>query len=106
MSIIHPICGTKRSKAKKIGGLTMYKVYHKTYSSAIQEALDYANSRGYEYSEDDVWSKISMGKKKPSEGKTNRATITLFKNGKEQRKALQIQVYGMKNGYELNTYIN
>ena len=104
MSIIHPICGTKRSK--RIGSSTNYQVYHKTYSSAIQEALDYANRRGYEYSEDDVWNNISMGKKKPSEGNTNRATITLFKNGKEQRKALQIQVYGMRNGYELNTYIN
>ncbi len=36
---------------------------------------------------------------------TNRFTITLFKNGKEQKKALQIQVYGMSNRYELNAYI-
>ena len=47
-----------------------------------------------------------MGSKKPSEGKTNRFTIGLLKNGKEQRKALSIQVYGMKNSYELNAYIS
>jgi hypothetical protein len=29
-----------------------------------------------------------------------------LKNGKEQRKALSIQVYGMKNSYELNAYIS
>jgi hypothetical protein len=106
MSIISPICGTKRSYSKKRISGNSYQVYHNTYSSAISEALEYAKKKGYEYSEDDVWNRISMGNKKPSEGKTNRATITLFKDGKEQKKALQIQVYGMKKGYELNAYIN
>ena len=46
-----------------------------------------------------------MGDKKPKDGVTNKFTITLFKDGKEQKKALQVQVYGMGNKYELNTYI-
>lgn len=83
-----------------------YEVYHNSYSSAIDAALDYAKSKGYEPDADDVWNKISMGNKKPKEGDTNRFTITLFKDGKEQKKSLQIQVYGMKNKYELNAYIN
>ena len=83
-----------------------YQVYHNNYSSAIDEALDYAKSKGYEPDADDVWNKISMGNKKPKEGDTNRFTITLFKDGKEQKKSLQIQVYGMKNKYELNAYIS
>jgi len=40
-----------------------------------------------------------------SEGKTVKVSVELTKDGKPQRKELQIQVYGMKNGYELNCYI-
>ena len=83
-----------------------YQVYHNTYSSAVDAALEYARSNGYEVVMDDVWNEISVGPKKPSEGKTNKATVGLTKDGKPQRKALQIQIYGMGNKYELNTYIN
>lgn len=83
-----------------------YEVYHTTYSSAIREALDYAEKRGYYTEGDDVWNNISVGQKKPSEGETNKITLTLYKDGKEQKKSLQIQVYGMSKKYELNVYIN
>lgn len=83
-----------------------YETYHDTYSSAIREALEYAERRGYETEGDDVWNNISVGPKKPSEGKTNKITLTLYKEGKEQRKALHIQVYNTGNKYELNVYIN
>lgn len=82
------------------------EVYYNSYSAAITTALEYATKAGYEYSEDDVWSKISMGDKRPKDGVTNKFTITLYKNGKEQKKALQIQVYGMGDKYELNVYIS
>lgn len=83
-----------------------FQVYHNTYSSAVDAALEYAKSRGYEVVEDDVWNEISVGPKKPSDGKTNKATIGLTKDGKPQRKALHIQIYGMGDKYELNAYIN
>jgi len=83
-----------------------YQVYHNSYSSAVQAALDYARSKGFEVEEDDVWKEISVGPKKPKDGITNKATISLIKDGKPQRKALQIQIYGMGNRYELNAYIN
>lgn len=86
-----------------------YTVYHNTYSSAVQAAEKWAENRGYTIDEDDWSTKIAFGPKKPSKGKTNRATIGLFKNGKEQRKALHIQVYNRGvsgNTYELNAYIN
>lgn len=83
-----------------------YQVYHNTYSSAVGAALDYAKSRGYDVVEDDVWNQISIGPKKPSDGKTNKATIGLEKDGRPQRKALHIQIYGMGNRYELNAYIS
>lgn len=83
-----------------------YQVYHNTYSSAVDAALEYAKSKGYEIVQDDVWDKISVGPKKPSDGQTNKATIGLLKGEKPQRKALHIQIYGMGDRYELNAYIN
>ena len=82
-----------------------YEVYHKSYTSAIEAARAYAEKKGFEINNDDAFSKIGVGPKKPSEGKTNRFSIELLRGGKEQRKQLHIQVYGMKNGYELNAYI-
>ena len=82
-----------------------YEVYHKSYTSAIEAAREYAEKKGYEINNDDAFTKIGMGPRKPSEGKTNRFSIELSKDGKVQRKKLQIQVYGMRNSYELNTYI-
>lgn len=85
--------------------LNKLPVYHDTFSSAVQAAGEYAKSKGYELNEDEWFTTIATGPRKPQEGKTNRYTLALFKDGKEQRKALHIQVYGMNNGYELNTYI-
>jgi hypothetical protein len=82
-----------------------YEVYHKSYTSAINAAREYAEKKGFEINNDDAFTKIGVGPKKPSEGKTNSFSIRLSKDGKEQKKQLHIQVYGMKNSYELNAYI-
>jgi hypothetical protein len=82
-----------------------YEVYHKSYTSAINAARAYAEKKGFEINDDDAFRQIGMGPRKPSEGKTNKFSIELSKDGKVQRKKLQIQVYGMKNSYELNAYI-
>jgi len=82
-----------------------YEVYHKSYTSAIEAAREYAEKKGFEIDNDDSFRKIGMGPRKPSEGKTNSFSIQLTKDGKLQRKQLHIQVYGMKNSYELNAYI-
>jgi hypothetical protein len=82
-----------------------YETYHNSYTSAINAAREYAEKQGYEINDDDSFTKIGMGPRKPSEGKTNRFSIELSKDGKVSRKQLHIQVYGMKNQYELNTYI-
>lgn len=84
-----------------------YQVMHNSYSSAVQTAEAYAQKRGYEVDEDDWWSRISTGPKKPSEGKTNRFTIGLTKNGQPNNSTLSLQVTGMERGrYELNCYLN
>jgi hypothetical protein len=81
------------------------ETYHKSYTSAITAAKEYAEKKGYEINDDDSFTKIGMGPRKPSEGKTNRFSIELSKDGKPSKKQLHIQVYGMKNSYELNAYI-
>ena len=101
-----------------------YAVYHKTYTSAINTAREYAEKKGYEIDDDDAFRQIGLGPRKPSDGKTNRFSIQLTKDGKPQKKHLHIQVYGMgtykrnpdgsktrsmwggQNEYELNAYIN
>jgi hypothetical protein len=82
------------------------EVYHRTYTSAINTALEYAERKGFTYDRDEVAREIGMGPRKPKEGDTNRFTISLKKDDKEQKKSLHIQVYGMKETYELNCYIN
>ena len=83
-----------------------YKIDHKTYTSAVEEALLVAEKAKYEVDMDDYFNSIATGPRKPGEGKTNTFKITLSKGGKEQRKKLQIQIYGKgKHGYELNCYI-
>ena len=87
-----------------------YKVYHKSFTEAAEEAKAMVEKRGFEIDEDDWHSQVTLGGKnlrsRPSVGKTTSFTVGLTKDGKPQRKALQFQVYGMKNGYELNAYIN
>ena len=84
-----------------------YKIDHKTFTSAVQEALKVADKAGYEVDEDDYFHTVATGPKKPSEGKTNKYSVALTKRGKPQKKALQIQIYGKgKHGYELNCYIS
>lgn len=83
-----------------------YKVYHETYSGAIQTALDWVKTRGYEYDEEETATKIGLQSSRPKNGDTEKVTITLYKNNKEQKKALQIQVTDLGKNYELNAYIN
>jgi hypothetical protein len=82
-------------------------VYHNTYSSAINAIEDYANSKGFELDQEEYGNAYVDAFFKPKDGSTKKDTLTLFKNGKEQRKALHVQIYGRQNKkFELNMYIN
>jgi len=89
-----------------------YTIYHNSFTQAVEEVIAFIKKNGYEYSDDEWFSTVSTGPKKPSDGKTNRYTLKLFKGDKEQRKAIHFQVFGMggkqhPNGrYELNMYIS
>lgn len=83
-----------------------YKINHQTFSAACAEAIRMAESRGFTVDDDDWFSKVSTGPRKPQPGATNKYLIALLKDGKETKKALAFQVYGKENGdYELNCYI-
>lgn len=96
----------KRTWAMMDAAGSGYTIYHKMYASACKEAIAYAEKNGYEVDMDDWHDKVSVGPKKPDDGKTNRFSIGLTKDDKPQKKALQFQVYGRDNGYELNCYIS
>jgi len=83
-----------------------FQVYHNKYSSAIDEIEKYAKKMGYELDREEYANAYTDAFFKPKDGQTKKDTLTLYKNGKEQRKALHVQIYGMGNKFELNAYIN
>ena len=85
--------------------------YFKSFTQAVEYARKATEKRGFTIDEDDWQTQIAFGGKytrsRPSKGKTNSFTVGLLKNGKPQRKSLQISVFGMDSGsYELTHYIN
>lgn len=83
-------------------------LYFDTYTAAINLAIKTAEKEGFKTDDEERMQEIGMGPGKPSRGKTTRHTLLLYKNGKQQRKALHIQVYNRgtpRNTYELNWYI-
>jgi|TARA_R110002033_G_scaffold2228_8_gene15654 hypothetical protein len=99
MIIRSNISGMKVNEAKD-------EIYFKSYTHAIEAAEVMAGKKGYTIEDDELFNKVGMNSKRPSVGKTTKVNLELLKNGKPQKKMLHIQVYGMKNGYELNAYIN
>jgi len=83
-----------------------YTINHKTFSSAVQHAVEVAKKRGFEVDDEDYDRKVAMGPRKPSKGKTNSYSIALMKGGKPAKQKLQMQVYYDEGRYELNMYIS
>jgi hypothetical protein len=93
------------SETAELAEAPNYKLYHSTFSAAVQEAIAVAKKQGFEVDEEDWQNKVATGPKKPSKDKTNSYTIDLMKNGSPTKKKLQVQVYNMGEKYELNTYV-
>lgn len=84
-----------------------YKVMHKTFTDAANEARSKASKAGYSIDDDEWFRKVSSGPKKPGTDQTNRYTVELIsKKGGAAKKALHFQVYNTGGAYELNAYIN
>ena len=80
-------------------------VYHNTYTSAVNSALDYAREKGYEVDDEDIEREVTYRGGKPRTGQTAKHHIGLYKNGILQRKYLNFQVYNTGKSFELNLYI-
>ena len=85
--------------------------YYDSATEAVNAAKADIEKRGFEVDENDWQDQIATGGKygrlRPGNGKTHKFTVGLIKNGKPQRKALQISLYGMPSGkYELTYYVN
>ncbi len=84
-------------------------LYHSSYTSAIDSALQFAVNEGYTTDKEETATLIGFQSSRPKEGNTERLSIPVYKSGKLQKKALQIQVYNrgnnIGNNFELNRYI-
>ena len=83
-----------------------YRIYHDTYTDAVDEAIALARRKGYEIVQSDYESNVTFGPRKPSIGRTRDIKLELTKNGKPTKHMLVFQVYGMKNQYELTAYVS
>ena len=82
-------------------------VYFDSYTTALAAARAKAEKKGYEIDEEDWASQVTHGYPgRPSVGKTTNKKINLTKNGKPVKPRLIISVYGMKNQFELTSYIS
>lgn len=83
-----------------------YKLYHKSYTDAVNHALDHHSKSGLKASDDDRMDKIGLMSKKPSEGKTTSVNLpaTHEKTGKKHMIHMQVYNKGGSHPYELNTY--
>lgn len=87
-----------------------YKIYHSSFTGAVKEVEKYAKSQGYTLDDEEMASEVGTGPAKPGNGKTNKYHLSLYKNGKDQKKKLHFQVYNrgsqIPENFELNLYIN
>lgn len=82
-------------------------VYFDSYTAALAAARAKAEKKGYKIDEEDWASQVTHGYPgRPSVGKTTNKKINLTKNGKPVKPRLIISVYGMKNQFELTSYIS
>jgi hypothetical protein len=84
-----------------------YRLYHDSYSDAVQHAVQETQDQGYQIDEDDFHSKVTTGPRKPSPGEYNRFSIDLLRDGKPVNRKLHVQIYNMDDSgkYELNMYL-
>ena len=80
--------------------------FYKSYGEAIDAVQAYAQSKGYELDQEEYGFAYTDASDKPKNGETKEEHITLYKNGKEQKKALHVSMYGRNGGFEITMYIN
>ena len=86
-----------------------YLLHHDSFTACATEARKVAQGQGYEVDENNWQHEVTFNgpytRARPDVGQAHRFTVSLLRNGKEHRKALHFQVYGMETCFELNVYI-
>jgi hypothetical protein len=86
------------------------QIYFSSYTAALNAARAKAEREGYEIDEDDWNTRVTHGyPSRPAEGETTNVKIGLSrvgKGGKPEAAMLVIAVYGMKQSFELTSYIS
>jgi len=97
--------GVKRSVIDLEEAKSGYDLYHSMYSGAVQHGLAHHEKSGLTVDPDDYHDKVTVGPKKPSEGKTVSHNIKAT-NAKGESHMIHMQVHnkGGNKPYELNTY--
>jgi hypothetical protein len=86
------------------GRAAEYETYHKTLASALSEAQNFVENRGYEFSEETYFPDLTMGGVKYGETISSTRDIVEV-GGKNRKNTLVIVVYRMDSGtYELTMY--
>lgn len=80
------------------------EIYHNTMSEAIQAAIEYAESKGFQVASEEE----DMIQWEAMQYETYQTKLyTLYKDNVQVKKCLNISLYRMPSGrYELTTYIN
>ena len=96
-----PVVFTEEVELDEAKSSSGYDLYHRDFSGAMQHAYAFAKKKGFIVDKDEIDSKVAMGPKRPSSGKTNKYIL-----GTNKRKNVHIQVANLDNKrYELNMYI-
>jgi hypothetical protein len=93
-----------KTKMARGGRAAEYETYHKTLASALSEAQNFVENRGYEFSEETYFPDLTMGG--VNYGQTISSTRDIVEvDGKNRKNTLVIVVYRMDRGtYELTMY--
>lgn len=109
-NIFNRLFNNKDSEISTIGlnerESTQSETYFDTQTEAFEHALEKAKQKGFEIKEEDLQNSVFTQGWVGTEN-YRKDSIPLYKDGKLQRKMLQIVLYRMPSGkYELTTYIN
>ena len=85
---------------------TKNKTYYEFYLDALRTAFNVTTYLDGYVVDDEQWDECAMRSDAPPVGEYHNFSVGLYRNGRQRKECLHVQVFGVKFGYELNFYIN
>ena len=85
---------------------TKNKTYYEFYLDALRTAFNVTTYLDGYVVDDEQWDECAMRSDAPPVGEYHDFSVGLYRNGRQRKECLHVQVFGMELGYELNFYIN